>query len=139
MIEADIYTTLASDSAVQAIVGDRIRPIQARIGDAHPLIIYALMDRKPEGDITCESDIEHAELVIDSYSLSYGQALSLDAAAYATLRATDGRYPRVIGSSKVGSVYTDEVDDGSYVLVDDNDAVLYRRRRTLIIWFEPNS
>lgn len=139
MIEADIYNTLASDAAVQAIVGDRIRPLQARIGDAHPLIVYALVDRTPEGDVNCESDIEHAELIVDSYSLSYSQALNLDAAAYATLRATDGRYPRVIGSSKVGSVYTEGVDDHSYVLVDDNDAVLYRRRRTLIIWFEPNS
>ena len=139
MIEASIYSALTGDATLASLVGTKVRPVQARIGDSHPLLVYTVQDVMPIGDINCESDTSEATLILDSYSRSYLEAASIDEAASTVFTATHGRYPRTMGDERIGSVYTDQVDNDSYVLTDDNDAVLYRRRRTLVIWFEPNS
>ena len=87
MIEDSLYTALATDSAVAAIVGARIHPVVAPDGTAFPYVLYHTVTSRRDGAMNGAGTLRNARVQIDCYAATYAQSKSLGAAVRAAVLA----------------------------------------------------
>ncbi len=77
MIQADIFEILSGSSAISAIVGERIYPINLPSGESVPAIVYTIESIDPLVTLAGEVGIDNAKIEIICWSNNYGQAHEL--------------------------------------------------------------
>lgn len=85
-IETVLYSTLAGDATVSAIVGTKIYPHPAPPGVAKPLISYFLVSGTREHTLIGVNDMKRKLIQINCYSDTYSGAKTLGAAVDSALQ-----------------------------------------------------
>lgn len=77
--ESQIYTWLVggSPSAVSALVGLRVYPVQAPQGVATPYVTYSLVAAVPANQLDGVADVDQRRIQIDTYAATYAEARSV--------------------------------------------------------------
>lgn len=88
MIEADIHTVLAADTAVGAICADRIAAGVMPEGEARPYVTYSLISGQRFGSMSAPGILRNARIQLNCFSPVYGVAKSLAVAVQNAIEAS---------------------------------------------------
>lgn len=86
-IETTLYSTLAADSTVSAIVGTKIYPNPAPQGTAKPMISYFVVSGTREHTLTGVGDMQRKLIQVNCHADTYSGAKTL---ANAVIGALEG-------------------------------------------------
>lgn len=90
MIGNILYTILSNDSAINAIIGDRIYPQIIPQGKQLPAISYKVLAINSVDTKDDFTGIEKFRIQIDLYSDSYDQLMKMDGTVRAALNTAEG-------------------------------------------------
>lgn len=88
MIEVDVRAVLVADTAVGAIVADRIAAGVMPEGEVRPYVTYSLVTGERIPSMTDSGVMRHARVQLDCFSPSYGQAKALALAVQTAIEAS---------------------------------------------------
>lgn len=125
-LEDGLYTFLAAQAGISALVGTRIYPLVAPEGAVMPCIVYQRIGGSRVVSHSGDSELARPRIQVSAWAETYDEAKSI---AEAVVAATSG-YSGTWGSVSIGAV---EVEDGP----DDYDEAtrLYRKINDLIVYF----
>jgi len=87
-VEQQIYSVLAADSAVAALVGTRIHPILLPQNVIMPAISYQRITTVPQNGLQGHHSIDQVRVQVDSWASTYAGAKSLAAAVRVAMYLT---------------------------------------------------
>jgi hypothetical protein len=107
-VEEGVVARLKADTAVSAIVGTRIRPLEAPQGDSYPLIVFRKVSDVPDYAMGGQSGLSEARIQIHCWAQdapgggsagAYGQAKALAEAV--RLRLSGWRGTVTVGADSI--------------------------------------
>lgn len=101
-----IYSILTSDSAVSAIVGNRVYPQIAAQGAAFPFVVYVLQDTSPSDTKSGVSTLDEVRYDIVVASESYAEASDLTN----KIRTALDRYTGTVSGVVIDSIQFIDLD-----------------------------
>lgn len=90
--EAALYGRLTNVSAVTALVGGRIYPIEAPQNPTLPMIVYHRIDTNYLENLNAATNNEMARMQLDCYETTKSAAVTLAAAVKTGLRRASGTF-----------------------------------------------
>ena len=85
MIQADIYTAITIDPAVQAIAGTRVYPVRLPREAVLPAVVYQVEGVDPVNNLAGDSGLDNSVIEIVCWAKDYATAQALAAAVRASL------------------------------------------------------
>ncbi len=79
-VSQTIYSTLSGDSAVSALVGNRIYPVWVNNDPAKPYITYRLISAAPQNTLDDDPLVDQRRVQIDAWADSYADAHAVESA-----------------------------------------------------------
>lgn len=93
-VSATIYSTLAGDAEVVALVGTRIYPVWVSSPPDRPYITYRLISGTPLNDLGDDPLVDQRRIQIDAWADSYASAHAVESAVRDALQPL-GRFTNV--------------------------------------------
>lgn len=84
-LESKIFSLLTTNTAVKAIVADRVYPVELKPGCRLPAISYQRISGNYDADLEGNSGLEQPRIQIDCWGLGYVQAKDLAKAVRAAM------------------------------------------------------
>ncbi len=145
MVGVAIYDILKNDSAVSALVGTKIYPMQAKESDSAPYITYQVISDVPANTKQTAALIDHYRIQISSFATRYDRAELLAKKAKDALdnHALES-YTNDTHTIKVTSIkFDDEIplhDDSAnlFEIVQDYMVTAYITQKTFTDYFLPS-
>ena len=129
MLEEGIYSLLANDAGITALVGNRIFAVQADEAANAPLIVFFGVSTVPVTGISGQNKLTKKRMQFDCYGQVYGDAKAVEKAInhalinfQGTLADTDRTYVNGIQALLSQDLF-------------DSDANLYRVSLDFEVWF----
>lgn len=85
MIEQTLVAVLKNDSAVSALVGTRIRPLNLKQEDALPGVVYQRVSTVPVTSLDGDSGVDAVRIQVSCWAETYSGARALAAAVRAAV------------------------------------------------------
>ncbi len=131
MIGVAIYDILKNDSAVSALVGTKIYPMQVKEGDSAPYITYQEISNVPSPTKQTVSLLDQIRVQISSFAEKHEDCFSLAKKVRTALDKASGIYATSTFVTKIKQLdYDGEIDLG----LDNAD--LFERAQDYIIFAE---
>ena len=136
MIQEGLYRTLTTTAGVAAIVSNRVYPLvipERNHADAstYPCLVYTVEGKGRQVRFEGTDSLVRADVRIDSYARTYGDAQRTAAAVRATLVDYSGYMTTADGTIKVKRIFIENEAD----LVDIEPG-LFRVWQQFTIWYD---
>lgn len=131
MIEASIKTLLRTDTAIQALVGDRVSYIRSRQSGEYPCITFQRRGTQRDRHLLGPSGLARCRFQIDCWASSQTVARQLAEA----VRLRIDNYSGDVGDHNIQRMYVDDdLDDWEWELAG-KDAIIGRVTLIVGVWF----
>jgi hypothetical protein len=125
VIEDALYSRLAQDSALSALIADRVYPVMAPQGVAAPYLVYLKVVEMASGTLCAQDPMVRDLFQFDSYAKTFKQALLIAKAMRASLIDFRG----AMNDTYIASI---RLDNEMHVL--EPEPGLFRVSTSLFIW-----